>query len=218
MSQEWKTWDFDEYAEDYDGWVSSDDPVYECYDRVLDFVVDLAAIKPRSHVLDIATGTGNLAIRMIARDARVLGLDPSRRMLAKAHHKIGEDSRVELRHAPDPFLHLEYPDNHFDAVVSTYSFHHVPHPMQPEGIREMIRVLKPGCPWVLGDLIFETEEAERAALDRHEWLEDEYFPRIKALRPVFSSLGMEIETRQFTPITWVLWAPKPVGQEASPGD
>ena len=73
----------------------------------------------------------------------------------------------------------------------------------------MFRVLGPGGSWAVGDLIFESEEAEKAALGRYKWLEEEYFARIEDLLPVFAALGTELNASQFTPVTWVLWASKP---------
>jgi len=73
----------------------------------------------------------------------------------------------------------------------------------------MVRVLRAGGLWVLGDLVFENEQAERIALREYRWLEEEYFARIEDLRPIFAELGMELNAQQFTPVTWVLWAIKP---------
>jgi putative AdoMet-dependent methyltransferase len=210
MPEDWKTWDFDQWADSYDGWVTSDDPVYARYDEVLDLVVRLAKAARGALVLDVGTGTGNLALRLAAVGAQVVGLDPSSRMLALAHEKLGECTKIELRQVDQPFLAIPYPDDHFDAVVSSYAFHHVPRPRQHDGIREMVRVLEPGGVWVLGDLIFANEYAERATLDRCDWMEDEYYPRIEELRPTFTKLGMDLDSKQFTPVTWVLWGVKPL--------
>ena len=40
-------------------------------------------------------------------------------------------------------------------------------------------------------------------------VEDEYFARIDELVPVFKAMGMDLDSQQFTPVTWVLWALKP---------
>ncbi len=209
MGENEKTWDFDSWADQYDEAVTSDYQLYARYDEVLDFVVEIVNVIPRTRVLDIGTGTGNLALRYLARGATVVGLDPSRKMLAKAIKKVGDNSRAELRQVAAPFLHIPYPDDSFDAVVSTYAFHHIPHRLKPASVYEMIRVLKPGGTWVLGDLMFEDEKAERKALHQYKWLEEEYFTRIEGLRTVFTGLGIELNVRQFTPVTWVLWTIKP---------
>jgi hypothetical protein len=61
----------------------------------------------------------------------------------------------------------------------------------------------------LGDLLFESGEAEREALRKYEWFEEEYFARFEELWPVFSELRMELSVQWFTPVTGVLWVVKP---------
>ena len=129
--------------------------------------------------------------------------------MPKARDKIGANPKVEFHQVDEPFLHIPYPDDLFDAVISTYAYHHLAHRLKPASVREMARVLKPGGLWVLGDLVFENEQAERKALREYSWLEEEYFARIENLRPIFAELGMELEAQRFTPVTWVLWAVKP---------
>lgn len=210
-----KTWDFDQWADTYDGWIGSDDPVYFRYEEVLDRVVELSGAQPGRTVLDIGTGTGNLAARLLARGAGVVGVDPSRYMLKKAAAK--QDCRgIELLHVKDPFLELPYSGESFDAVVSTYAFHHVFPPKKPACIREMLRVLKTGGSWVVGDLMFRNEASEKAALQRYDWMEDEYFARIDEISAVLHELGMDLNCRQFTPVTWVVWTVKCAG-ESDPG-
>ena len=66
-------------------------------------------------------------------------------------------------------------------MVSTYAFHYVPPPLKPWAVREMVRALKPGGVWALGDLASWGEEAEREALRAYAWLEEGYFARIGEL-------------------------------------
>ena len=206
-----KTWDFDPWAERYDRAVAADGTTYYArYAEVLDAVVAAAGIAPGMRVLDIGTGTGALALRCLARGAEVVGLDPSVGMLAQARQKADAEARLELRQAEDPFLRIPYPDASFDAVVSTYAYHHVPHAQRAQSVREMVRVLKPGGRWAVGDLAFENQAAERQALRELRWLEEEYFTRIDALRAAFAALGMALSAQQMTPVTWVLQAVKPV--------
>lgn len=205
----WKTWDFDSWAERYDEAVAQGSGVHARYGEVLRRVVEVAQVGPGKWVLDIGTGTGNLAALCLARGARVVGLDPSARMLAAARRKFSTDPRAEFIRVDDPFLDIPYPADRLDAVVSIYAFHHVPPPLKPRAVREMVRVLKPGGIWALGDLAFWDEEAEREAPRTYDWLEEEYFARIVELQRTFAELGMELEAEQFTPVAWVLWAVKP---------
>ncbi|MBN1934989.1 MAG: methyltransferase domain-containing protein [Anaerolineae bacterium] len=206
-----KTWDFDPWAERYDAVVANDTRHYYAkYDNVLDAVVEFADLGSGKCVLDIGTGTGSLAIRCLGRGAYVVGLDPSASMLAVAREKIGPHSNVEFVQCPEPFLRTPYPDASFDAVVSTYAYHHIPHRLKAESVCEMLRVLKTGGRWVVGDLAFENEAAEIRALRELGWLEEEYFTRIDDLSQIFAEFDIALQAHQFTPVTWVLTATKNV--------
>ena len=208
-SENEKTWNFDNWANRYDQVVASDSQHYYAqYDQVLDKVVEMASLTPGNRVLDIGTGTGNLTLRCLAYDVEVIGLDPSELMLSRAREKVGGTPLVEFTRVDEPFLHIPYPDSTFDAVLSTYAYHHIPHRLRRDSVQEMVRVLKPGGRWVLGDLVFENEQAEKTALSEYRWLEEEYFARIGDLCAVFAELGLELQAQQFTPVTWVLWTSK----------
>ena len=178
-------------------------------------VVDLSGASPGKTILDIGTGTGNLARLLLSRGAEVVGLDPSRKMLEIAADKLAGKQGLELKHVGEPFLSIPYQDSMFDAVVSTYSFHHVHPDKKRKCICEMLRVLKPGGVWVLGDLIFQNEDEEKEALDSHDWMEAEYYARIDELLAVFRDKGLVLKSEQYTMITWVVWAEKsPAGASA----
>src|SRR4029079_18880356 len=98
--------------------------------------LDLA---PGAVVLDLATGTGDLAL-MIAREhptARVLGVDPSAGMLERARRKLGDlESRIDLRIGDAQAIDL--PDHSVDAVTMAFGIRNVPD--RPRALREMARV------------------------------------------------------------------------------
>jgi demethylmenaquinone methyltransferase/2-methoxy-6-polyprenyl-1,4-benzoquinol methylase len=99
--------------------------------------------KPR--VLDVATGTGDLAID-IARmtpGATVIGLDPSTEMLAIAKDKIerrGLADRVTI--VVGDAQQLPYQDCEMDAATIAFGIRNVPDRLQ--GLRELARVVRPG--------------------------------------------------------------------------
>lgn len=193
MSEGHKTWSFDGSADRHDGLVSMGTGYYARYDEVLDFVVLSATISHGMRVLEIGTGTGNLALRCLASGASIVGLDPSERMLANAREKAIGKPGVEYRQVGQPFLRIPYADRSFDAVVSTYAFHHVPHGLKADGVREMVRVLSSGGSWAVGDLAFENAAEEAQALRDFGWLECEYFTRMEDLRPALADSGMELK-------------------------
>lgn len=203
------TWEFDKWAPSYDSSVASSHTYYARYDEVLDFVAETAGAAPGKRILDIGTGTGNLALRCIERDACVVGLDPSPGMLEQARAKSAGKTNVEFIVADEPFLRIPFDELSFDAVVTTYAFHHIRNEVKSECVREMLRVLKHGGVLIIGDLAFQYAESEKNALKEHKWLEEEFFTLIEPLRSVFAELGMALDCRQFTQVTWVFWAEKP---------
>lgn len=99
--------------------------------------------KPR--VLDLATGTGDLAIAVAkARpEGHVIGLDPSREMLAVAAKKIakrGLESRVTLMEGDAQVL--PFGNCELDGVTIAFGIRNVPD--RPRALREMARVVRPG--------------------------------------------------------------------------
>jgi demethylmenaquinone methyltransferase / 2-methoxy-6-polyprenyl-1,4-benzoquinol methylase len=99
--------------------------------------VDLARVGPGDRALDVATGTGDLAMALRARGADVVGLDFSEGMLELARRKA-PDVRFEAGNA----LELPYEDGSFDAVTVGFGARNFSD--LGRGLREMARVAKPG--------------------------------------------------------------------------
>jgi demethylmenaquinone methyltransferase/2-methoxy-6-polyprenyl-1,4-benzoquinol methylase len=99
--------------------------------------VDLARVGPGSRALDVATGTGDLAIALAGRGADVVGSDFSEGMLERARAK---SSAVRWEHGNA--LELGYPDDSFDAATVGFGARNFSDLGQ--GLREMARVVRPG--------------------------------------------------------------------------
>jgi demethylmenaquinone methyltransferase/2-methoxy-6-polyprenyl-1,4-benzoquinol methylase len=99
----------------------------------------------RPRVLDVATGTGDLAID-IARsrpNATVIGLDPSQQMLSIAESKVakrGLEGRVSL--VIGDAQQLPYKSCEMDAATIAFGIRNVPDRLA--GLRELSRVVRPG--------------------------------------------------------------------------
>jgi demethylmenaquinone methyltransferase / 2-methoxy-6-polyprenyl-1,4-benzoquinol methylase len=99
--------------------------------------VDLAAVGPRSRALDVATGTGDLAVELARRGADVVGCDFSEAMLEHARAKAPA-VRFEWADA----LALPYGDDSFDAATVGFGARNFSDLGQ--GLAEMARVVRPG--------------------------------------------------------------------------
>ena len=99
---------------------------------------------PDDHVLDVCTGTGAVAERIVlTHRCRVTGLDQSTAMLAAARGRLAEAGvlqRVTL--VQGEAERLPFPDAAFDAVAVTYLLRYVDDP--PAVLRELVRVVRPG--------------------------------------------------------------------------
>jgi demethylmenaquinone methyltransferase / 2-methoxy-6-polyprenyl-1,4-benzoquinol methylase len=109
-------------------------------------VMALAEPRPGLRVLDLATGTGDLAVAAAARGARVVGLDITYRMIELARRKVARPDRAPERGAlhfmVGDMLALPFPAASFDIVTTGYGLRNVPD--LPQAIEEIRRVLAPG--------------------------------------------------------------------------
>ncbi|MDX6383280.1 MAG: hypothetical protein QOK48_853 [Blastocatellia bacterium] len=92
-------------------------------------------------ILDLGCGTGRFTEALRARfDAKVVGIDPSEKMLAQARSKQ-PDGRIQYEHGKAESIRL--PDNSVDLIFMSMIFHHFEDPAL--AARECCRVLRDGC-------------------------------------------------------------------------
>jgi demethylmenaquinone methyltransferase / 2-methoxy-6-polyprenyl-1,4-benzoquinol methylase len=98
----------------------------------------VSRIPPGSEVLDVATGTGAVAGRLLQRGCSVTGLDQSPGMLRVAQARLGDRVRFVEGRAEN----LPFGDASFDALTFTYLLRYVDEPA--DVLRELARVVRPG--------------------------------------------------------------------------
>lgn len=197
--------DFDHWAETYDQDVVSQDRFpFAGYEQALGTVVELAAPEPGMTVLDIGTGTGNLAARFAERGCQLWCSDFSRAMLKKARHKVPAAQLVLHDLGGDWPAEL---DRSFDRIVSAYVFHHFALRLKVKLAADMaLRHLEPAGRLVIADLSFPDEAALRAfALsvgdlweEEHYWLADESVAAI-------TEAGLRVGYLQVSACAGVYW-------------
>jgi phosphatidylethanolamine/phosphatidyl-N-methylethanolamine N-methyltransferase len=101
-----------------------------------------AAERVSGRILEVGVGTG-LSLASYSRESRVVGIDISGPMLAKARERV---ARQHLDHVESIEVmdaeHLEYADGSFDAVVAQYVVTAIPNP--EKALDEFVRVVRPG--------------------------------------------------------------------------
>jgi len=108
---------------------------------------ELARVGPGARVLDVATGTGDLAIELARRvwpDGEVLGSDFAEAMLDRARAKAagGTERSVRPRFEWADAMALPYPDDCFDAATVGFGARNFED--LGRGLAEMARVVRPG--------------------------------------------------------------------------
>jgi len=109
-------------------------------------LVRFAQVSPGQRVLDVACGTGVVAVTAARRGAKVSGLDLSSDLLQRARENA-VTAGVEVDFLEGDTEALPYPDATFNIVLS--QFGHIFAPRPELAVREMLRVLKLG-----GRLVF----------------------------------------------------------------
>lgn len=127
---------------------------YDLLNRLMSLGIDrrwrrraVAALElvPGARVLDLATGTGDVALEILHREpsAKVVGLDPAPRMLAEGQRKVadaGLAGRIVFEEGDAEAL--PYADSSFDGVTIAFGIRNVPD--RDRALAEMARVTRPG--------------------------------------------------------------------------
>jgi demethylmenaquinone methyltransferase/2-methoxy-6-polyprenyl-1,4-benzoquinol methylase len=107
--------------------------------------VDLAQVGPGDRVLDVATGTGDLALELARRvgpDGAVVASDFSEEMLARARVKSPDPGSAAVTFEWGNALELPYADGEFAAATVGFGARNFSD--LDRGLREMTRVVRPG--------------------------------------------------------------------------
>lgn len=131
---------------------------YDGLNRVISFgidvkwrkkVVDIVAISKAKRILDIATGTGDLAINLAQTAAQeIIGLDISDGMLEVGRKKIAERQLTDkIKMTLGDSENIPFEDNSFDAITVAFGVRNFEN--LETGLSEILRVLKPNGTFVI---------------------------------------------------------------------
>jgi SAM-dependent methyltransferase len=123
-------------------WSSGDYPdIARLIESGAERLVAAADIQAGQDVLDVATGSGNVALLAAQRGANVIGLDLTPELFVAARRRAAE-AGVDCEWVEGDAEDLPYPDDSFDRVTSAFGTMFAPR--QEVAAAELVRVAKPG--------------------------------------------------------------------------
>src|SRR5439155_16998827 len=115
--------------------------IAETFAPIHDRVVEALAIEPGERVLDVACGTGGVALRAARAGADVVGIDISADQLAKAR-RAADAEGLAIRFDEGDCQELPYAEAEFAVVVSVFGAIFAPDHARTAA--ELVRVCRPG--------------------------------------------------------------------------
>lgn len=108
-------------------------------------LIKQAKLEPGQHILDLASGTGTLAIwiKQHQPQAKVIGVDGDHKIISIASRKA-QKAEVSVQFNQALAYSLPYSEAEFDRVFSSMFFHHLSWHNKMRTTEEVFRILKPG--------------------------------------------------------------------------
>ena len=186
---------FDLWADEYDKCVdlSDDDDTYPFagYKQILNEIYNRVLTGKGNDVLDIGFGTGTLTTQLYKQGFRIWGQDFSQKMIELAKEKMPKAKLYQGDFSKG--LVEELKQNRYDAMIATYSLHHLSDGQKIRLIKDLLPLLNDGGWLFIGDVIFETRtELERCkAWIGDEWDDDEIYFVVDELAKSFPQIKYE---------------------------
>jgi len=207
----------DEDAPEYDQDVRNEaHPIRAGYDALLDWVAAETAVAGSGQILELGSGTGNLTLRLTP-GAAVTCVDVSQEMQLLAQEKLPAERKVTYVQE-DILAFFDQPREPFEAIVSTYTIHHLTEEEKALLFEKIAAALEPGGTAVFGDLMFKDDAAREAYQamcratgqeDLADDIDDEFFWNVETAVEKLQTLGFEVRTKQFSALSWGIAARRP---------
>ena len=186
---------FDLWADGYDKSVGLSDEnaryPFAGYRAMMNALYQRVLAQSGRDVLDIGFGTGVLTSRLYEQGCRIYGQDFSARMSELAQAKMS-DARLYQGDFSKGLV-PELCAQQYDAIVATYSLHHLTDAQKLDFLRALLPLLKQdGCLFI-GDVAFRTREELEACRTAagEDWDSDEIYFVYGELRHHFHTLTIE---------------------------
>ncbi len=200
---------------------SSEVAVYDSYmQKLRDIVPEVAKMKKALQlesddiVLDIGTGTGEMAIGLAAHCKHVMAIDISAAMIEYAKQKAMERQCNNITFEQAGFLTFGQPPHSIDRIISQIALHHLPDFWKFVGLKQIHSALKPGGIFCLQDTVlpvkddYETYFSEvvglvekgggsKVARDTEKTIRDEYMTLDWIMEGLLEKAGFKIISKEY---------------------
>jgi SAM-dependent methyltransferase len=124
-------------------WTAGDYPdIARLIEGAADILAERVSAGPGQELLDVATGSGNVAIAAARRGASVTGLDLTPKLLEAARTRAA-DAGLQVRFIEGDAEELPFEDAAFDSVTSCFGVMFAPR--HERAAAELVRVARPGA-------------------------------------------------------------------------
>jgi len=207
----------DSDAAGYDQEVRNEaDPIRNAYRDVLVWVIEEARIGSTARVLELGSGTGNLS-QLISGCSELIAVDVSEKMESIAKPKLAHLANRQFIQA-DILEVFAHPLGYFDAVISTYTIHHLVEEEKRLLFENIYDCLCPGGRAVFGDLMVANEAQKLAKIRGYlevgdqttaRAMEQEFFWLVDVAVTELEELGFQVRTKRFSDLSYGVVAAKP---------
>ena len=186
---------FDLWADNYDKCVgvSDEDGIYPFagYKIILNEIYNRVLNSFAKTILDIGFGTGTLTTKLYEQGCIIYGQDFSDRMIEIAQEKMPTAKLFQ----GDFSNGLERPLllNKYDAIIATYSLHHLTDTQKVNFIKSLLMLLNDGGCLYIGDIAFDTRTSLQKCKEEvgDEWDDDEIYFVIYELKLHFPTMNFD---------------------------
>lgn len=186
---------FDLWADNYDKsvGVSDEDGIYPFagYKIILNQIYNRVLNSFAKTILDIGFGTGTLTTKLYEQGCIIYGQDFSDRMIEIAQEKMPKAKLFQGDFSDG----LERPLllNKYDAIIATYSLHHLTDSQKVNFIKSLLMLLNDGGCLYIGDIAFDTRTSLQKCKEEvgDEWDDDEIYFVIDELKLYFPTINFD---------------------------
>ena len=164
-------------------------------------------------LLDVGTGTGDMAIAAARICRQVIGIDVSKRSLEQARRKAARENLDNVIFAygafEEPCVELNLASYGITKILAVYSLHHLPDQLKKESFITLANLLHRPGRIVIGDIMFfEDPEKHREKFDEVYYdAGDTDFPsRVEYLTECLEQTGAKVHIEQVHPLVGVIIA------------